>query len=99
MEQDPFEKLNDAVKNCARCRLAETRTRTAFGEGNVHAKVMLVGEGPGPLVFMSLNTVLFPCIQREIPVFHPSEFPASEIDQRRNDSRKHDRNQKQPDPM
>ena len=47
MEQDPFEKLNDAVRNCARCRLAETRTRTAFGEGNVHAKVMLVGEGPG----------------------------------------------------
>ncbi len=47
VEQDPFEKLNDAVRNCARCRLAETRTRTAFGEGNVRAKVMLVGEGPG----------------------------------------------------
>ena len=47
MERDPFERLNDAVTDCTRCRLAGTRTRTVFGEGNVHAQVMLVGEGPG----------------------------------------------------
>ena len=35
------------VKGCTRCRLCETRTNTVFGEGDVDAKVMFIGEGPG----------------------------------------------------
>ena len=39
--------MEAAVAACRRCRLCETRTLTAFGEGNPHADIMLVGEGPG----------------------------------------------------
>ena len=35
------------VKQCARCPLSETRTNIVFGEGDTHARVVLVGEGPG----------------------------------------------------
>jgi DNA polymerase len=32
---------------CTRCRLAEQRRTVVFGEGDPHASVMFVGEGPG----------------------------------------------------
>jgi len=32
---------------CKRCALGETRRSLVFGEGNPHAKLMLVGEAPG----------------------------------------------------
>ena len=32
---------------CRRCGLCETRHSVVFGQGAVHAEVMLVGEGPG----------------------------------------------------
>jgi DNA polymerase len=32
---------------CPRCPLAETRTKVVFGEGNVAAPLVFVGEGPG----------------------------------------------------
>ncbi len=35
------------VSDCARCPLAETRTRTVFGSGNANADLMFVGEAPG----------------------------------------------------
>jgi DNA polymerase len=35
------------VKGCTRCRLCETRTQTVFGEGDIDAKLMFIGEGPG----------------------------------------------------
>lgn len=35
------------VKACARCRLAQGRTQTVFGEGDVDAPVFFIGEGPG----------------------------------------------------
>ena len=35
------------VSDCARCPLAETRTRTVFGAGNANADLMFVGEAPG----------------------------------------------------
>lgn len=42
-----WQEMEAAVSACRRCRLCETRTLTAFGEGNPHADIMLVGEGPG----------------------------------------------------
>ncbi|MBT3320517.1 MAG: uracil-DNA glycosylase [Clostridia bacterium] len=39
--------VNSDVEKCTRCQLCETRRNTVFGEGNSHAKIMLVGEGPG----------------------------------------------------
>jgi uracil-DNA glycosylase len=35
------------VDGCSRCRLAEGRRRLVFGEGDPHAPVMFIGEGPG----------------------------------------------------
>ncbi len=35
------------VMACRKCPLAETRTNVVFGEGNLQADVMLIGEGPG----------------------------------------------------
>lgn len=45
--QGNFEELQAAVDCCTRCRLCEGRTHAALGEGNVHADIMLIGEGPG----------------------------------------------------
>jgi DNA polymerase len=35
------------VVPCTKCRLSQGRTQTVFGEGDVDAKIMFVGEGPG----------------------------------------------------
>ncbi len=39
--------LYEATKTCKKCRLGETRKNYVFGDGNEHAKVVLVGEAPG----------------------------------------------------
>ena len=35
------------VSTCARCNLCKGRTKAVPGEGNPHAKIMFIGEGPG----------------------------------------------------
>jgi uracil-DNA glycosylase len=35
------------VSTCSRCGLCKGRTRAVPGEGNPHAKILLIGEGPG----------------------------------------------------
>jgi len=42
-----LETLEPRIKRCVRCPLSEARTNVVFGEGDPHAAVMLVGEGPG----------------------------------------------------
>lgn len=42
-----LEALTAAVAACSRCGLRSGATRTVPGEGNPHARLMLVGEGPG----------------------------------------------------
>ena len=39
--------VRDVALGCPRCRLAETRTKVVFGEGDPQADVMVVGEAPG----------------------------------------------------
>lgn len=39
--------LQADVRHCQRCALAETRTNIVFGEGDVNARLVFVGEGPG----------------------------------------------------
>jgi DNA polymerase len=38
--------LNEATR-CRKCRLSESRTNVVFGEGDLKASVMLIGEAPG----------------------------------------------------
>ncbi|MBI4531730.1 MAG: uracil-DNA glycosylase [Candidatus Latescibacteria bacterium] len=42
-----LEELASALNDCARCRLHESRTRIVFGDGDPHAKLVIVGEAPG----------------------------------------------------
>lgn len=46
-ELDRFETLALEAQGCVACRLHERRTRVVFGEGDPHAPLVLVGEGPG----------------------------------------------------
>lgn len=42
-----LKELVEEVTNCTKCPLAQSRTHVVFGEGNLHARLMFVGEGPG----------------------------------------------------
>lgn len=42
-----LETLRKDSADCPRCDLAETRNRVVFGEGNPHARIVFVGQGPG----------------------------------------------------
>lgn len=35
------------IRGCKKCRLCESRSNTVFGEGDVDAKIVFIGEGPG----------------------------------------------------
>lgn len=37
----------EQVSICTKCRLSQTRKHTVFGEGDVDAQLMFIGEGPG----------------------------------------------------
>ncbi len=39
--------LKQMVQNCHLCQLSKTRKHTVFGEGDINAKIMFIGEGPG----------------------------------------------------
>jgi DNA polymerase len=41
------EQLREAAMTCQGCDLYENATQTVFGEGDVHARLMLIGEQPG----------------------------------------------------
>ncbi|MCK9343276.1 MAG: uracil-DNA glycosylase [Massilibacteroides sp.] len=44
---DEFEQLKNEVLSCQRCDLCKTRHNVVFGEGNRHAPILCIGEGPG----------------------------------------------------
>ena len=46
MQMD-WQVLQDCVKNCQACSLAQTRTQTVFGVGDPNADWLIVGEAPG----------------------------------------------------
>ncbi len=44
---DSIKTLYETVMGCTACRLSQQRRNVVFGEGNLHADVMFIGEGPG----------------------------------------------------
>jgi len=42
-----FRRLNQEIRNCQRCRLAESRTYALCGEGDTNARLMLIAQAPG----------------------------------------------------
>tara|TARA_Y100001935_G_scaffold255621_1_gene270106 strand:- start:10919 stop:11500 length:582 start_codon:yes stop_codon:yes gene_type:complete len=47
MKKENLKIICDQIAACKSCKLHETRNKTVPGEGDVNAKVMLIGEGPG----------------------------------------------------
>lgn len=46
-KQKAFDALLAKAKKCQKCALYKTRNNLVFGEGNLDAKIMFVGEAPG----------------------------------------------------
>ena len=42
-----WEQLYDEIGGCSKCRLCQTRNNVVPGEGDIHADIMFIGEGPG----------------------------------------------------
>jgi uracil-DNA glycosylase len=45
--EEILEKVATEVSTCQKCDLWKNRTKAVPGEGNPHAKIMFIGEGPG----------------------------------------------------
>ncbi len=46
-KREALETLKSKVLSCTKCQLHQTRTNAVFGEGNIDAQIMFVGEAPG----------------------------------------------------
>jgi len=46
-ERETLKQIREDLGDCQRCRLAKTRKTIVFGQGNPHAELVFVGEGPG----------------------------------------------------
>lgn len=44
---ETLEELRASMQGCTRCDLCETRTNLVFGDGDPHARILVVGEAPG----------------------------------------------------
>lgn len=42
-----WDELEEACKNCSKCKLCSTRQNVVIGTGNKKARIMFIGEGPG----------------------------------------------------
>ena len=42
-----WQQLEQAVASCTQCELHASRTQTVFGVGNIHARLLIIGEAPG----------------------------------------------------
>lgn len=66
-----LEEIRAELGDCGRCQLSERRTNIVFGQGDPHAEVMFVGEGPGQtedergLPFVGKSGIFFDLLVRE----------------------------------
>ena len=44
---EKMQELQEAIKDCNKCKLCTGRKNIVFGVGNENAKIMFIGEGPG----------------------------------------------------
>lgn len=44
---ETLDELRASMQGCTRCDLCETRTNLVFGDGDPHARILVVGEAPG----------------------------------------------------
>lgn len=46
-EIEDYQDLHDLAIQCQRCRLRSSCQQVVFGDGNIHADILFIGEGPG----------------------------------------------------
>ena len=44
---ESINEIKKQIENCNKCKLCKTRTNIVLGDGDINAKIMLIGEGPG----------------------------------------------------
>jgi uracil-DNA glycosylase family 4 len=47
MIKSEIESFRDEVLSCSKCGLSQTRQHVIFGEGNIDADILIIGEAPG----------------------------------------------------
>jgi len=47
VKHQKMDSLNEQIRACTKCRLAETRVNPLPGEGNLNAQIMLIAQAPG----------------------------------------------------
>jgi len=47
LEFSTLDEVEKEARVCVRCNLCRSRTQVVFADGNPHAKLMIIGEGPG----------------------------------------------------
>ena len=47
MKEKQLEELKNQCQNCYKCELGKTRKNIVFSDGNINAKILLIGEAPG----------------------------------------------------
>lgn len=47
VQYDTLGEMKEACRSCTACGLCSSRTNAVFGDGDPHADVMFIGEGPG----------------------------------------------------
>lgn len=47
LNYENLDKLKEIVLDCKKCGLSKLRNKVVFGEGNVNADLLFIGEGPG----------------------------------------------------
>ena len=46
-KSEKLESLKTSIKKIKNCELKKSAKNLVFGDGNIHAKIMIIGEGPG----------------------------------------------------
>ncbi|HNT36389.1 MAG TPA: uracil-DNA glycosylase, partial [bacterium] len=46
-KEEQLRKIQDQCQNCRLCQLWKGRTQIVFGDGDVNARIVVVGEAPG----------------------------------------------------
>jgi DNA polymerase len=47
LDRETLEQVREDLGDCQRCKLAKGRKHIVFGQGNPHAELVFIGEGPG----------------------------------------------------
>ena len=84
-----WENLENAVRACRDCGLCERRLHTVLGEGNPHAGVLFVGEGPGrPDLRIPRERGIW--VEKKgtliLPTYHPSALLRDETGQKKREA-------------